>query len=36
MLAGLKEKTADQESLSAGRQQAARIRMVLENAKDKS
>jgi hypothetical protein len=34
MLAGLKEKPGDQESLSAGRQQAARIRMALTQAKD--
>jgi hypothetical protein len=34
MLADLKNKTGDEESLAAGRQQAARIRMSLEHAKD--
>jgi hypothetical protein len=33
MLADLKEKSVDKESLSAARQQAAKIRMILEHAK---
>jgi hypothetical protein len=34
MLADLKRKTGNKESLSAGRQQVTRIRMILEHAKD--